>query len=73
MTANGAAGRARLCQRAALGRPCPTPEIVLDRYTRGDDLAESFSMGTPYLNWKQIVLGDPLCAPYGNQAVTTPR
>lgn len=42
------------------------PEIVLDRYTRGYNLAESFAMGTPYLHWKQVILGDPLCAPYAD-------
>ena len=40
------------------------PDIVLDRYTRGYNLAESFWMGSMFINWKQVVLGDPLCAPY---------
>ena len=40
------------------------PEIVLDRYTRGFTLAESFYAGTTYVHWKSVVLGDPICAPY---------
>jgi uncharacterized protein (TIGR03790 family) len=40
------------------------PEIVLDRYTRGFTLAESFYAGTSYIHWKSLVLGDPICAPY---------
>jgi uncharacterized protein (TIGR03790 family) len=40
------------------------PEIVLDRYTRGFTLAESFYAGTSYVHWKSLVLGDPICAPY---------
>jgi uncharacterized protein (TIGR03790 family) len=42
-------------------------EIVLERYTRGYNLAESFYMGSPYLHWKDVVLGDPLCAPYADE------
>lgn len=44
-------------------------EIVLERYTRGYNLAESFYMGSPYLHWKDVVLGDPLCAPYADTQV----
>jgi uncharacterized protein (TIGR03790 family) len=43
------------------------PEIVLDRYTRGFTLAESFYAGTSYVHWKSLVLGDPICAPYSAQ------
>ncbi|MBC8136976.1 MAG: hypothetical protein H8F28_13930, partial [Fibrella sp.] len=43
-------------------------EIVLERYTHGYNLAESFYMGSPYLHWKDVVLGDPLCAPYADTA-----
>lgn len=40
------------------------PEILFDRYTDGYNLAESFSMASPILKWKDVVIGDPLCAPY---------
>lgn len=39
-------------------------DILFDRYTDGYTLAESFWMATSYLFWKDIVVGDPLCAPY---------
>ncbi len=38
--------------------------ILFDRYTSGYNLAESFYMASRYLYWKDIVIGDPLCAPY---------
>ena len=40
------------------------PEILFDRYTQGWNLAESFYGASPLLHWKDVVLGDPLCAPY---------
>ncbi|GIV15200.1 MAG: hypothetical protein KatS3mg022_0635 [Armatimonadota bacterium] len=39
-------------------------DILFDRYTDGYTLAESFWMATPYLFWKDMVVGEPLCAPY---------
>jgi uncharacterized protein (TIGR03790 family) len=43
-------------------------DILFDRYTDGYNLAESFWMATPYLFWKDMVVGDPLCAPYAGGA-----
>lgn len=40
------------------------PDVLFDRYTRGFNLAESFYCASPVIKWKDIVLGDPLCAPY---------
>lgn len=40
------------------------PEILFDRYTKGYNLAESFSMASLVIKWKDIVIGDPLCRPY---------
>jgi uncharacterized protein (TIGR03790 family) len=40
------------------------PDILFDRYTSGYNLAESFSMASPILKWKDVVIGDPLCRPY---------
>ncbi|MBP9854313.1 MAG: TIGR03790 family protein [Candidatus Omnitrophica bacterium] len=35
-------------------------EIVTDRYTRGFNFAESFSMGSPVsLSWMEVLIGDP--------------
>lgn len=40
------------------------PEILFDRYTSGRNLAESFYAASQFLKWKDVVIGDPLCAPY---------
>jgi len=40
------------------------PEILFDRYTKGRNLAESFYAASPLIKWRDIVIGDPLCAPY---------
>jgi uncharacterized protein (TIGR03790 family) len=40
------------------------PDILFDRYTSGFNLAESFYMASPVIKWKDVVIGDPLCAPY---------
>ncbi|MDX2064832.1 MAG: TIGR03790 family protein [Fimbriimonadaceae bacterium] len=40
------------------------PDILFDRYTRGYNLAESYYMASPVMKWKDVVIGDPLCAPY---------
>ena len=39
-------------------------DVLFDRYTSGRNLAESFWSATPLLKWKDVVIGDPLCAPY---------
>jgi uncharacterized protein (TIGR03790 family) len=41
------------------------PRILWDRYTRGYNLAESFYMASAVVRWKDVVIGDPLCRPYG--------
>jgi uncharacterized protein (TIGR03790 family) len=43
------------------------PEILFSRYTTGYNLAESFYMASPMIFWKDVVVGDPLCAPYAKQ------
>lgn len=40
------------------------PDILFDRYTSGFTLAESFYAASMVLKWKDIVIGDPICAPY---------
>lgn len=71
LAANGAAG-AQGYVSEPYADAVSRPEVVLDRYTRGHTLAESFYAGTPYLHWKQVVLGDPLCAPYADTAGKEP-
>lgn len=40
------------------------PDILFDRYTKGRNLAESFYAASPLIKWRDLVIGDPLCAPY---------
>lgn len=39
-------------------------DTLFDRYTSGYNLAESFYAASRYVHWRDMVLGDPLCAPY---------
>lgn len=40
------------------------PQILFPAYTSGFNLAESYYASCRYLGWRQIVIGDPLAAPY---------
>ena len=42
-------------------------DVLFDRYTSGFTLAESFYCASRYLGWKDVVIGDPLCAPYAKK------
>lgn len=42
-----------------------SPSILFDRYTRGWTLAESFYAASRFVGWEDIVIGDPICQPYG--------
>ena len=42
-------------------------DILFDRYTAGFNLAESFYSASWLIRWKDMVIGDPLCAPYSNE------
>ncbi len=44
--------------------PMARADVLFDRYTRGWTLAEAFYCASPVIHWKDLVLGDPLCAPY---------
>lgn len=46
-------------------------KTLLDRYTSGFSLAESYYAALPALNWQNIVLGDPLCTPYAKRPAVT--
>ena len=41
-----------------------SPTILLDRYTDGWTLAESFYAASRFIGWEDIIIGDPLCSPY---------
>ncbi len=38
--------------------------MLLESYTGGFSLAESYYRSLPYLNWQNVIIGDPLCSPY---------
>jgi uncharacterized protein (TIGR03790 family) len=42
-------------------------DILFDRYTAGFNLAESFYAASMHIHWKDMVIGDPICAPYSNK------
>ncbi len=42
-------------------------DILFERYTAGYNLAESFYMASASAHWKDVVIGDPLCAPYASK------
>lgn len=48
------------------------PDILFDRYTSGYNLAESFYMASRCARWKDVVIGDPLCAPYASETPAKP-
>ncbi len=39
-------------------------EVMFDLYTRGRNIAESLWAASPLILWKDLVVGDPLCAPF---------
>jgi uncharacterized protein (TIGR03790 family) len=39
------------------------PQILFPAYLAGFNLAESFYLAMPFLSWRTVVIGDPLCAP----------
>ncbi len=45
-------------------------EILFDRYIRGFTLAESFYASSRMVLWKDVIIGDPLCAPYAQFTVS---
>jgi tetratricopeptide (TPR) repeat protein len=40
------------------------PEILFPAYLSGFNLAEAYYLAMPALSWQNIVIGDPLCAPF---------
>jgi uncharacterized protein (TIGR03790 family) len=42
-------------------------DVLFDRYTSGRNLAESFYSASRFVHWRDIILGDPLCAPYSKE------
>ncbi len=40
------------------------PDALFPAYISGFNLAESYYLAIPYLSWQTVVVGDPLCAPF---------
>lgn len=40
-------------------------DLLFDLYTSGRNLAEAMYAASPLIKWKDVVIGDPLCNPYG--------
>ncbi len=47
-----------------------SPSVLLDLYTSGRNLAESYYAASRFVKWKDIVLGDPLSALVGTTVFT---
>lgn len=39
----------------------PRPDLLLPAYFKGRTLAEAYYLAMPFLSWRNIVVGDPLC------------
>jgi uncharacterized protein (TIGR03790 family) len=46
------------------------PEILFPAYLAGFNLAEAYYLASPTLSWQQVVVGDPLAAPFRSQGLT---
>jgi len=51
---------------------CVRPQLLLPAYVQGLNLAESFYAAMPYLNWKGVVIGDPLVSPFAMSSRNAP-
>ena len=63
LVANGATGVKGYVQEPYV-TAVAAPDILFDRYTSGYNLAESFYAASRFIHWRDLILGDPLCAPY---------
>jgi uncharacterized protein (TIGR03790 family) len=45
-----------------------SPTIVMERYTSGFTMAESFYAASRFVGWEDVITGDPLCCPYWNRS-----
>jgi uncharacterized protein (TIGR03790 family) len=43
-----------------------SPTIAMDRYVAGYTMAESLYAASRFTGWEDVVIGDPLCAPYAD-------
>lgn len=45
------------------------PEILFPAYLSGFNLAEAYYLAMPALSWQNVIIGDPLCAPFRDHAL----
>jgi uncharacterized protein (TIGR03790 family) len=64
LVAQRATGAKGYCDEPLL-QAVASPTILFDRYTHGWTLAESYYAASRFVGWEDIVIGDPLCRPYG--------
>lgn len=69
LIAQGAAGAKGYADEPYLDA-IASPTVALDLYTSGRNLAESFYAASRFVAWKDVVIGDPLCALPGNSPGT---
>jgi uncharacterized protein (TIGR03790 family) len=65
------------CGKAYVGEPLlqgvASPSIALDRYYAGYSMAESLYAASRFVGWEDVILGDPLTAPYyGSSPLVAP-
>ncbi len=46
------------------------PDVLFPAYLAGFNLVEAFYLAIPHLSWQTVVVGDPLCAPFGKKALS---
>ena len=46
-----------------------SPQILFPAYVAGFNLAESYYLAMPFLSWQNVIIGDPLCAPFRSQGL----
>jgi uncharacterized protein (TIGR03790 family) len=63
LVTNGVSGVKGYCDEPLL-QAVASPSILFDRYTQGWTMAESFYAASRFVGWEDIVIGDPLCAPF---------
>lgn len=47
------------------------PDVLFPAYLSGFNLVESFYLAMPALSWQTVVVGDPLCSPFGSRTSRT--
>jgi uncharacterized protein (TIGR03790 family) len=50
---------------------CVRPQILFPAYVKGLNLAESYYAAIPFLSWQNVVVGDPLTAPFSASPLPT--